>query len=121
MKYKHFENNEINNISTGERDANGVVIPTNALDSMMKQYLPMLDPMDYVLRENEVDVDTTHDGIRTLQSYLIEMKGYIDTDTMNEDGTYQDTSDADRETQIFKGFQMLLAVYDVMNRNRLGK
>ena len=40
MKYKHFENNEINNISTGERDANGVVIPTNALDSMMKQYLP---------------------------------------------------------------------------------
>ena len=116
MKYKHFENNEINNLHTENRDADGVVIPTNALDSMMERYLGTLEPIDYVLSEHEVNI--SDDGIRTLQSYLLDMRSYIDTDTMNEDGGYDDDP---REENILKGFQMLLALYDVMNRNILGK
>lgn len=114
MKYENYENNEINNLHTENRDADGVVIPTNALDFMMKQYLGTLEPIDYVLSKYEVNVGLSDDGIRTLQSYLLDMRSYIDTDTMNEDGGYDDDP---RETQILKGFKMLLALYDVMNRD----
>ena len=63
----------------------------------------------------EVDVDmTTHGGIYTLQTYLLDMQHYIDTDIMNDDGGYDNNP---RETQILKGFQILLALYDVMNRD----
>lgn len=115
MKYENFENTCINNIDSGDKDADGKCIPTNELDLLIKNNLGKLIPTDYVLNGMEVDVDmTTHGGIYTLQTYLLDMQHYIDTDIMNDDGGYDNNP---RETQILKGFQILLALYDVMNRD----